>query len=101
MFKSGYRKKRKMRNPDLWIGRRIPHDMDANHLWDFSTCDNCGGFYRADDLHALLWPESAADWLLQELVGVEEAQGFCPDCLEAIQEEADEIDSEWRERHGI
>lgn len=99
-FRSGHVKKRIMRNPELWIGRRIPSDIDDDRWWDYGTCDDCGRFYHLDGMHALLWPMSEADWLLQKAVGVEEAMSFCPDCLAQIQEDADEIDPEWRVRHG-
>lgn len=93
-------KKRMMRNPELWIGRRIPSDMSDDHLWDWGVCDDCQRFYHLDQMHALLWPISEADWLLQKAVGVEEAQSFCADCLAEIQADADKVDPEWRKRHG-
>lgn len=93
-------KKRMMRNPNLWIGRRISSNIDDDRWWDYGTCDDCQRFYHLDDMHALLWPMSEADWLLQEAVGVEEAMSFCADCLIEIQAEADTIDPQWRVRHG-
>ena len=54
--------KRKMRQPEKWIGLRVDHlDWDA-HEWDYGKCDNCQCFYRLDDLFGFLYPESDEDW---------------------------------------
>lgn len=98
------RHKRAMNNPESWIGRRVPRDIRPVEYHNgvmYDTCDDCQGFYRADDLHALLFPISDADFSLQKELGVEEAQGFCPDCLGEIEAQADLIDPMWRVRHGI
>jgi len=90
-----------MRNPEKWIGKRVEHLVWEQHMAHYDICDDCQQFNEASNLHALLYPQSAQDWKLQEALGVEEAQGFCPDCLAAIEAEADEIDEQWRQRHGI
>jgi len=91
---------RKMQNPEKWIGRREPANLEwEHHWWAISKCDNCQCFYRPDDLYALLSPQSETDWVLQEMIGVEEAQSFCPACLSEIEAKADEIDPDWRVRH--
>lgn len=97
--------KRRMRQPELWIGRRIPTDLDYEYsmwIWmEYDKCDDCQCFYSWNDLHALLWPMSEADWKLQERVHVEEAESFCPACLRQIKMEADAVDPEWRERRWM
>ena len=97
--------KRVMRNPQKWIGKKIPRDMEYD--WkEHDKCDDCQclwfvyGENGNQGLHQLLDPRSEQDFELQEKLGIEEAQSFCPTCLEAIENEADEIDRNWRERHG-
>lgn len=92
---------RTIRNPEKWIGRK-PTGMNwEQHRRVIDNCDNCQRLYNPDDLHALLYPTSAADFALQKAVRVEEAQGFCPDCLAEIEADADAIDPNWRHRHGL
>lgn len=102
------RHKRQMRNPEKWIGKLVPGDMElvqtignGRELIMYDTCDNCQAFHRLNNLHALLWPMSEADWKLQKALHVEEAQGFCPDCLGWFETEADKLDPEWRMRQGL
>ena len=101
--------KRKIRTPEAWVGKRVDH-LDWEHSvspedgrmvwWNYDICDDCQRFFKTDDLHALLYPQSEADWVLQKKLHVEEAQSFCPDCLSWIEDEADAIDPDWRKRHG-
>ena len=93
---------KKMQNPEAWIGKRIPRNIDANQIdLEYDFCDNCQKLYRATELHALLYPQTKADWGLQQKLHVEEAQGFCPDCLNEIEMAADKIDPNWHKRTGI
>lgn len=67
----------------------------------YSKCDDCQHFHLLEGLHALLWPMSKADQVLQDALHVEEAQGFCPDCLAQFETEADRLDPEWRVRQRL
>ena len=98
--------KRKMRNPEAWIGKRLPWDMDMDEHWNhYDKCDDCQCVWWVIDqahtpgLHEFIYPMCEADWVLQDKLHVEEAETFCPYCIEQIQEEADKIDPNWRERH--
>ena len=93
-------RQRKMQNPEKWIGQKEPTDLEwGHHWWVISICDNCRCFYHPNDLHSLLYPYDEADQALEDALGVEEAQSFCPACLEEIEAKADEIDPGWRKRH--
>lgn len=93
--------KRQMRNPEAWIGKKAEHLNYDRFLSDYDKCDDCQKFFKAEDMHALLYPMTDADIKLQRAVGVEEAQTFCPDCLGWIMDDADEMDPEWRKRHFL
>lgn len=92
----------KMRNPEAWYGKKAPSNLEWEPHWKvIDKCDDCQCFARPEDLHPLFYPQSEADWGLQETLHVEEAQSFCPACLAAIEREADKVDPEWRKRHGL
>lgn len=86
-----------MRNPQAWYGKPAKTAPQWGHL-EIDKCDDCQRLFHPDNLHALLWPQCEADRELQKALRVEEAQGFCPDCLMRIEAEADKIDPEWRKR---
>lgn len=95
---------RKMRNPEAWVGKTLPKNLDCSSIFHgvakYDLCDNCQRLFRVDDLHALVQPICESDWAIQEACRVEEAMGFCPDCLEEIEDQADRIDPEWRNKHN-
>lgn len=90
---------RVMRNPEKWIGKKAQSEMRwEQHCDIIDKCDDCQKFARADELHSLLCPLSDADFELQDAVGTEDAETYCPECLEWFENRADEIDPEWRAR---
>ena len=92
----------KVQNPEAWYGKRLPKGMEWEHVWRMiDKCDDCQKMYHPNNLHSLLYPVTEADFILQKALHIEEAQSFCPDCLAAIEKEADAIDPEWRKRHGL
>ena len=91
----------KIRNPEKWYGKQAPN-IEWEHLWrSIDQCNNCQCLEHPDNLHSLLYPASETDFALQEAVSVEEAQSFCPTCLEQIEIAADAFDPAWRKRHGL
>lgn len=91
-----------MRNPAKWIGKTCPSNLKwSHHLGTIDKCDDCQRLFATDDLHALLYPISPDDFNLQRSLRIEEAQGFCPDCLELLERDADSVDPDWRRRHGL
>lgn len=91
---------RSIRNPESWIGKRIPHNYDIHTMpIDYDQCDCCGHWFKADDLHNIMYPVCDADWLLFKALYIEEAQGFCPTCLTLIEREAEKIDPDWFDKH--
>lgn len=93
---------RKMKNPKRWIGRKAPRDLDWEEHWtEIDVCDNCRVFHHPDDLASFLYPMCDADFDLQDALHIEEAQSFCPACLEELARDADKIDPDWSRRHGL
>ena len=94
--------KPKMRRPEKWVGKLVKHlDWETDWYWEHDLCDWCRRFFRFEDLHSLLYPQSPEDWTLQKRLHVEEAMGFCPDCLIELEIRADAVDSDWRRRHWL
>jgi hypothetical protein len=89
-----------IRNPEKWIGKRTPKNYDDSAMQlDYCTCDHCRRWYKWDDLHNLLYPVSSYDTWLQKQLHIEEAEGYCPECLTRLECEAEKIDADWLAHH--
>jgi hypothetical protein len=93
--------KKTMRNPDNWIGKRVRHLDWSEFEWDYGKCDDCQCFYRLEDLWGFLYPTSDEDFDLQDALHIEEAESFCEACTGQLERDADQIDPDWRKRHGL
>ncbi len=91
---------RKMQNPEKWIGKAAPHNLEYLHH-DVMVCGDCQTFDWGMQMQSFCYPNSQADLDLQKKLGVEEALVYCLDCLETIDAEADRVDPGWRNRHQL
>ncbi|MEP7286945.1 MAG: hypothetical protein ABI947_14405 [Chloroflexota bacterium] len=88
-----------IRNPEKWPSRRTPRGWnDDNMRRQYCTCDHCNRWYKFDDLHNPIYPVTDYDCWLQKQLHIEKAEGYCADCFNNIERQADAIDPDWNNR---
>ena len=90
---------RAMQNPQSWIGKVIPADIDPESInMHFCECDRCNkAFANIHDLQGLMSPEWNQRWAWELLrgLGYDAAEMFCDDCYAELDRQAEKIIPNW------
>ena len=88
---------REMRNPEKWLGRFLPVDLDADSIPNgYTWCDECNKLIHSNEFHSVVSIECAEDWNILDALHIDLAEGFCQFCTDIFTDKAVKINPNFK-----